>query len=80
MQGLWVITIISSCLGALFILMGFSQGTAPAQAASFACAVAFAVIPYVFTRAAQELGENKAVKELKRIADMLERGKESPGS
>ena len=72
MQGLWLLTCIGASIGGFFILMGFAQGAAPAQAATFACAVAFAVVPYVFTRSIQGMAEDKSLKELKRIAKSLE--------
>ena len=53
---LWALTAIGAMLGILQMVMTSSTAeSAPQQAAGFAMAIAYAVIPYVLARAAQEL-------------------------
>jgi hypothetical protein len=49
---LWIVTLIGTAIGALFLIAGLLSSTgAPQQAASAGIAVACAVIPYCFSRA-----------------------------
>lgn len=53
----WIMVIIGSILGGLGTLLGIlTANGAPQQAAAAAMGVAFAVIPYCFARAVQEIG------------------------
>lgn len=53
----WVVTALGAGLGALTLLATLAMSTgAPQQAAGAAIALAFAVIPYVFTRALEGCG------------------------
>jgi predicted Zn-ribbon and HTH transcriptional regulator len=52
---MWVIALISSCVGALIFLTSFFYKTAEQQAASAVIGVAFAVIPYCIIRSFLEL-------------------------
>ena len=53
---LWVFTLLGSLLGGLFGVLGLlTAHGAPQEAAAAAIAVACAVIPYCFARAASEL-------------------------
>lgn len=50
----YIITLISTCLGALILTLGLSKAqSAPQEAAIAALAIALAVIPYVFSRCVQ---------------------------
>jgi hypothetical protein len=51
----WGITIISTCIGAVFLGGALSATAAPGQASAAAVALGFAVIPYCFTRAVSEI-------------------------
>jgi hypothetical protein len=52
----WVVTIVSSCFGALFATVGvLAANGAPQEAASAAIGIAFAVIPYCVSRAISEI-------------------------
>lgn len=73
MRALWGITIFSTCISALCIFVGFVMDGAPAQAAAFGAACAFAVVPYVFTRAVQELSVSRTEQQLDRIAELLKK-------
>src|SRR5215813_9847962 len=52
----WAVTILSVCVGASTMLSGLANANgSPQQAAAAAVGVAFAVIPYCFTRALSEI-------------------------
>jgi len=54
----WIITAISSVLGALTAIGGVSAANgAPQEAAAAAMGVAFAVIPYCLAKAVSEYGK-----------------------
>lgn len=54
---LWLVTIISSLIGALVAVVFIGTATsAPQQGAAAAIGVAWAAIPYCLARAAAELG------------------------
>jgi hypothetical protein len=48
---LWIVTLLSTCVGALTLFSAIGAQAAPAQGAAAAVACGLAVIPYVFTRA-----------------------------
>jgi hypothetical protein len=51
---LYIVTLLSSIVGFLVLVFGFSGAkSAPQEAAAAAAALAIAVIPYVFTRCVQ---------------------------
>lgn len=55
---LWIITAVSSVLGALTAIVGISAANgAPQEAAAAAMGVAFAVIPYCLAKAVSEYGK-----------------------
>lgn len=55
---LWIITAMSSVLGALTAIVGISAANgAPQEAAAAAMGVAFAVIPYCLAKAVSEYGK-----------------------
>lgn len=47
----WFVTLFSSAIGVISLLDALRADSAPKQAAAAAMAVAFAVLPYVATRA-----------------------------
>lgn len=56
----WIATIVGCVLGALTLLGGlFGGDTAVQEAAAFALAAAFAVIPYCLARALSEMSRIK---------------------
>jgi hypothetical protein len=75
----WIVTILCCAFAAigLFDAIAHSSG-APQQAAGAAIAAAFAIIPYVFSRAVSELAENKIEKQNERIIKLLSGEKEEP--
>jgi hypothetical protein len=50
---LWIVTIVSTCLGGITLIEALNAEAAPGQGAAAALACGFAVIPYVFTRAVE---------------------------
>jgi ABC-type phosphate transport system permease subunit len=54
---LWVCTLLSCAVGGLFLLGAFGAKGAPQEAAAGALACAFAVVPYVATRAIESLAK-----------------------
>ena len=54
---LWLVTMLSTCLGGYLLFGALFAGAAPAQAAGAAVAVGFAVIPYVFTRSIEGMAD-----------------------
>lgn len=71
---LYIATLVSTCVGALVLVLGFSgANSAPQEAAAAAAAIALAVIPYVFTRSVQltkDFHERRATD--KRVLALLE--------
>jgi hypothetical protein len=55
MRGLWQFTAVSAVIGGLLIVFALFAESAPQQAALAAVGVGFAVAPYVYTRAMQEM-------------------------
>jgi ABC-type Mn2+/Zn2+ transport system permease subunit len=56
---LWGVTIVSSLIGGLYFIAGLLMSkSAPQEAATGACAVAFAVIPYCLARAWSEASKD----------------------
>lgn len=69
-QFCYAVTLISTCVGALFLVFGFSSAkSAPQEAALAAVAMAFAIIPYVFSRSVQICVDRKA--QQKAFEDVL---------
>lgn len=61
----YVITLISTCFGALTLIFGFSGArSAPQEAAIAALAIALSVIPYIFSRCIQISADRKAQKTM----------------
>jgi sugar phosphate permease len=55
-QMFWVLAIVGSIIGGIDFLLGLAQATsAPQQAAGTGIALCWAVLPYVFARAADEM-------------------------
>lgn len=48
---LWLVTLLSACVGGFLLFAALNAEAAPAQGAAAAVACGFAIIPYVFTRA-----------------------------
>lgn len=56
----WGISIVGALLGGLNMLFTMAAATsAPQQAAGYAMSCAFAIVPYVLARSAQQLGKSK---------------------
>ncbi len=74
MRALWVLTLACSILAALVIAatLAFAKG-APQEAAGYAMACAFAVVPYVFTRAAEAIAAPRLRDAVNRIVEAIER-------
>ncbi|MBI1318326.1 MAG: hypothetical protein GC168_05150 [Candidatus Hydrogenedens sp.] len=83
-QLLWVVSMLGAILGAcLVILIPLAANGAPQEAAAAGLALAFAVIPYCFARAASEIvtiakeaKRDKAIEDLRAIVEQIaqERG------
>lgn len=73
MKFLWFMAAAGAVIGAFLILVGITQNAAPAQAAIFAGACAFAIVPYVFARAAEMLSTVTALTQLTRIANVIDK-------
>lgn len=74
MRFFWATTLFGGVIGTLTILftMLFSN-SAPQQAAGYAMACAVTVVPYVFTRAAQELFGLSRDESTSRIIEAIKR-------
>ena len=70
----WIVTLICTVIAAL-IAFGtmFNAKSAPQEAAGFAMALAFVVIPYVFTRAVEGLTAKEWAADVKAIRKQLEK-------
>ena len=71
---LWLLPIFGAIIGALIILttmMGASS--APQEAAGYAMACAFAVVPYVLVRAVMAMTDAEWAGDLKSIAHSVEK-------
>jgi ABC-type phosphate transport system permease subunit len=56
----WILTILGTVVAGLFLAGAlFASNGAPQEAAAAALAAAFAVVPYVFTRAIQAMGRDR---------------------
>jgi hypothetical protein len=67
---LYMVTLLSSLIG-LFVFVG--ANSAPQEAAAAAGGLAFAVIPYVFTRCVQLSNEySRSKRHQERVVDLLE--------
>ena len=81
---LWLIPIAGAVLGGFIALVTMaSSASAPQEAAGYAMACAFAVIPYVFARAIHEMVDQPWQRDLRRIAssaEAVERSKETVSS
>ena len=73
MSFLWLFTLLGTCVSAL-IMFGTFVGAkgAPQEAAGYAMACAFAVVPYVFTRAVQGMTGMSRGAATNRIVKALE--------
>lgn len=73
---LWFLTLLSTLLAALVVLFTTATGqSAPQQAAGYALACALAVVPYVFTRAAQAIKGPDRGESTRRIVESIERSR-----
>lgn len=73
MNFLWMVTLLSSVLAALAVAATtLSSASAPQQAAAYAGACALAIIPYVFSRAAQMMTSKKDSQGADRIVSALD--------
>lgn len=73
MRFFWVLTLLS-CLaaGLIMLLTMASGGSAPQEAAGYAMACAFAVVPYVFTRAAEAIAGLTSRESVAKIVTAIE--------
>lgn len=56
----WIVTLLGCAIGALFLVDALiGDKSAPQQAAEAAVAVAFAIIPYCFSRAVDGLADSR---------------------
>lgn len=62
---MWKITKYSAIIGGFILMVSFGAGSAPQQAAAAAIAVGLAVIPYVVSRANQEIDRQDIKEQLK---------------
>ena len=73
MRYFWLLPIIGAILAVLTVLLTLvSSKGAPQEAAGFSLACALAIIPYVFAKAAQELGGENRADSTKRIVDAID--------
>lgn len=73
---IWILPLLGALAGVLTILLTLgSAGSAPQQAAGYAMACAFAVVPYVLAKAAVAMLEDNWQRDIKRIAAALEKRK-----
>lgn len=56
----WILTLIGSLIGGVFVFSSFVEKAAPQQAAAAAIGVGFGVLPYCFARAVSELARLNA--------------------
>jgi hypothetical protein len=56
----WIVTLIGAVIGSISIIDALNADSAPKQGAAGALACAFAVVPYVFTRAIEGMRGPKA--------------------
>ena len=78
----WIITLLATCVSAgfLYLTLSSAQG-APQEAAGAAIAMAFSVIPYVFTRACQaftSMGRQEEMVDLLRNLDARATASDTP--
>jgi hypothetical protein len=77
---IWLLPLLGALAGGFIILatMGLSKG-APQEAAGYAMACAFAVVPYVLARSFAAMSDNDAHIELKRIVNLMEQQQKQSG-
>lgn len=74
----WLLPLLGSLAAGviIFFTMTMAKG-APQEAAGYAMACAFAVVPYVLARSIAAMSENDAYLELKRMVRLLEQNQNS---
>lgn len=77
---IWIFPLLGALAGGVIILatMGLSKG-APQEAAGYAMACAFAVVPYVLARSIAAMSDNESHIELKRLVRFLEQQQKQSG-
>lgn len=70
----WFVTVLAS-IAAGFVMIGTGLGakSAPQEAAGYAMACAFAIVPYVFSRAAQLGSQKSSDHNTKLIVEAIDR-------
>lgn len=68
MQLVWLLPLLGAIVGAITIGLTMAGATsAPQEAAGYAAACAFAIVPYVFAKAVQGMGGTTREEEASRI-------------
>ncbi len=71
---LWLLPIFGALIGALITITTLLSATsAPQEAAGYAMACAFAIVPYVLVRAVMAMTDTKWERDLKLIAKSMEK-------
>lgn len=70
---LWLLPIFGALIGGFLVMTTmFAAKSAPQEAAGYAMACAFAVVPYVLVRAIMAMTDQRWERDLKSIAKTLE--------
>ena len=71
---LWLLPILGSMASGL-IVFGTMLGSAsaPQEAAGYAMACAFSIVPYVFVRSVMAMTDDNSFEQLKKISGLLEK-------
>lgn len=73
MNFLWLVTLLCSVVAALAVAATtLSSASAPQQAAAYAGACALAIIPYVFSRAAEMMTAKSATQNTDRVVAAID--------
>lgn len=79
MRIVFLLPLIGAIIGALIVMLTIaSGGSAPQEAAGYAMACAFAVVPYVLARSIQIMYEDSQVQLTEKIIDAIRTGPATP--
>lgn len=72
MRFVFFLPMIGAIIGAFIVMLTLAaSGSAPQEAAGYAMACAFAVVPYVFARAIQSLNDDSPTKLTDKIIEAI---------
>lgn len=79
MRIVFLLPLIGAIIGAPIVMLTIaSGGSAPQEAAGYAMACAFAVVPYVLARSIQIMYEDSQVQLTEKIIDAIRTGPATP--